>query len=291
MCGLLSSADSPPPEPTPPEADSPPFRLLDLAPELVLEIIEHVSSDRRSVFEGAPPELIALSATSSVFSELCRPHVWRAITFPTSPGNDVDLFPDKRTLRALREIQATRTLPIELVRIRGEWGDLDDDEHDQEALVEAVEILASDGLKAVCVEEVMFETFASRRLAERFLRSLARSASLTALQLSQVTVGTTRIRKFLPSIPHLKTLHLKHGSLSLVRPGGLGFRRYSWLGTHSWNWCPSAQTSRASFFGHRAAPSEISCPSSLVCSAPSASSPWTPSPTPPAWSSSRSRSR
>lgn len=226
MCILgrtRSTRPSPPASSSPAHEDAALFRLLDLPSELVLQIIGHAAyRPATELFpEGPSSELLALSATSTLFNEFCRPHVWRAISYAPIKRDLVRPaeFRQKRNLRALRVLQQTRAIPIEFLQATHPSGARGDDEEDveaeQEAFVEIIEQLTREGLRVLFLKKVHL-VGPAKLLGDRLVRAIAVSDSLTAVRFNQVEAGNAKVYVNLQPMPNLKTLQIMHGARSLA---------------------------------------------------------------------------
>lgn len=244
MSDLESPPSSPALSPAPslsPEEDVTPFRLLDLPPELVLEVVAHVSLLRPlvDIFPSGPPsELLALSETNRLFATICRDSIWAQINYKPVDRDYLVRpaeYKRKRSLCTLLEIlveaeaSGNGLLPIGMISaahvgkiprphagqhlINNEKNEFE--EENEGFLQVLAKLLKGGGLRVVFLRDISLDGEAG----ERLVRNFAEAKGLRALRFNQVSLRGVKKAFFetLQPMPNLKSLQVMHGESSLVR--------------------------------------------------------------------------
>ncbi|KAK4700502.1 hypothetical protein P7C70_g5743, partial [Phenoliferia sp. Uapishka_3] len=222
-----TSSSSPPPEQTTP------FRLLDLPPEIWLEICRHLTTPipTDSFPAGPSDSVLAFSQTCTLFNGLLRPSIWNSITYFPLRRDSVRSkdYRKKRSLSALKQIldeaesSTLGPLPIELLQVSHPEGARGEDEEEVEAeqyaFVEIVQRLTGEdgGLKVLWLKSVFLSsTGPAKELGDRLILAIAGSKSLKAVRFNQVEAGSAKLYSGLGRMEGMKTLQVLHGQRSLL---------------------------------------------------------------------------
>ncbi|KAI5481584.1 hypothetical protein MNV49_002810 [Pseudohyphozyma bogoriensis] len=203
----------------------PPFRLLDLPTEIVLQIISLVSRNRpfeSGEFPSGPSEeLCSLSQASKQIHDICRPLVFQSISWKYQKR----VNPRSLSWRAGRGLRALLRLaedsgrglpPIQMLSVVSSSRPNVEETEELDALSTLLAGL-SPSLKVLWLRKISFD---DRNDRETLLASIVSCSNLSAIRFNQVEAGSKKQMKSMAQLPALKTLQVMHGSsclLELVR--------------------------------------------------------------------------
>ncbi|GAA6009289.1 hypothetical protein JCM11491_004259 [Sporobolomyces phaffii] len=201
-----------------------PFPLAQLPYEIVLRIVRAVDErDLSPTFPRGPSDaLLALSSTSRSFHSICRPLVFRSIKYtPLAPGPHPPDYRRARGLKALADLVRDSPEPIKVQQLSIEQSDSffllreeDEGADERSDVVSLVKTLVERGLQVLFLKEMAF----TKEEAAVLLDTIARAPRLSAVRFNQVEIHAlpSTIVKSLPSLDHIRTLQIMHGSSQLL---------------------------------------------------------------------------
>lgn len=223
---------SPPSVPTRTAAEAAmnPFPLLSFPPEVVHNIIacllQPPPSSHSEFPLGVDEDCFALSLTSRLLNNLCRPFIWRSIRYePVDYHSGVasKAFRKRRGLGRFLEIlqeanKAGRSIAIKLLSFCTHT-DLYENatayQAEMKILIEIVSLM-SGSLEVLFLEGV--EMIAKRESdGARLMGVVAESKALSAIRFNQCDLGSLASLEELGIFGSLRTVQIMHGSRRLVR--------------------------------------------------------------------------
>ncbi|BGP23314.1 F-box domain, cyclin-like domain containing protein [Rhodotorula toruloides] len=198
------------------------FPLLDLPSEIILVVIAHVDErDLSPTFPTGPcPELLNLASTNRKFNDLCRPLIWRTVRYVPATHFRPAVYREMRSLATFWDILRDRdnagtplpVLALSLDEVYSHDGPLGVEHElvadEQQVALDILAHLTRSTLQVLFAKEFML-SFAG---GHRFLDAIARSSTLSAIRLNQVSCWPPLLNldDRIQRLAKIKTLQIMH---------------------------------------------------------------------------------